>query len=74
LGIQKQPHELKTRIESLVEDMLDGSILLSEATQEFEKVFITKALERNERHISKTANQIGIHRNTLSKRLTEYDD
>ena len=65
---------MKSQIEALVDEMLDGAILLTEATDEFEKVFIKKALERNESHISKTANQIGIHRNTLSKRLNEYDD
>lgn len=60
-------------IEALVEQMLDGSILLDEAAHEFEKVFISKALERNGRHISKTASKIGMHRNTLSKRINEYE-
>ncbi len=63
---------MKLQIENLVEEMLDGSILLTEATEEFEKIFITKALERNGKRISKTASQIGIHRNTLSKRLADY--
>lgn len=66
--------KMKSQIEALVEEMLDGSILLNEATDELEKIFITKALARNSRNISKTANQIGIHRNTLSKRLTDYDE
>ena len=66
--------KMKTRIEALVDEMLDGSILLNEATEEFEKVFIKKALERNDRHISKTAGIIGIHRNTLSKRIVEYEE
>lgn len=60
-------------MEDLVEEMLDLSILLTEATDEFEKIFIRKALERNDSHISKTAREIGIHRNTLSKRLSEFD-
>ena len=66
--------KMKSRIEALVEEMLDGSILLGEATEVFEMIFISKALERNSNHISNTANQIGIHRNTLSKRLADYDD
>lgn len=70
---KRQP-EMKTRLEALVDEMLDGSILLTEAAEEFERVFIEKALERNGRHISKTANKIGIHRNTLSKRLTSYEE
>ncbi len=66
--------QMKSRIEALVEEMLDGSILLSEATGEFERVFIKKAFERNQRNISKTAKRIGIHRNTLSKRLAGYEN
>lgn len=73
MGRNHNKPALKTRIESLVDEMLDGSILLDEATAELERIFIMKALERNERHISRTAAQIGIHRNTLSKKLNEYD-
>ncbi|NNE67476.1 MAG: hypothetical protein HKN33_13000 [Pyrinomonadaceae bacterium] len=73
MAANRNNSDLKNRLEELVEDMLDGSIMLNEATEEFEKVFITKALERNNRHISKTAGKIGIHRNTLSKRISEYD-
>jgi DNA-binding NtrC family response regulator len=59
-------------MESLIDDMLDGRILLDEAICEFEKIFIQKALERNGDHLSKTAEAIGIHRNTLSKRVASY--
>ena len=70
---QSKP-EIKKTLEAIIEELLDGSILLSEAAGEFEKLYITKALERNGKHISKTAEQIGIHRNTLSKRLAEYEN
>lgn len=63
---------MNKRIEALVEEMLDGSILLDEAAREFERIFISKAIERNGGHISKTASRIGIHRNTLAKRISEY--
>ena len=59
-------------MEELIEEMLDGQILLGEAISEFEKVYIEKCLERNKKHISNTADVLGIHRNTLSKRLAEY--
>jgi transcriptional regulator with PAS, ATPase and Fis domain len=65
--------KMRTQLENLVDEMLDGQILLSEAAEEFEKLFIKKAFERNKRHISKTAAVIGIHRNTLSKRIAQYD-
>lgn len=53
--------------------MLDGQILLEEALSEFEKLYIKKALAKNKQHLSKTAVILGIHRNTLAKRVALYD-
>ena len=63
---------MRKRMESLIEEMLDGQILLNEALCEFEKVYIQKALERYDNHHSNTADALGIHRNTLSKRVATY--
>ena len=63
---------IHTRLESLVDEMLEGHILLDEALCEFEKLYIKKALARHKQHISNTAAVLGIHRNTLSKRVAEY--
>jgi len=60
-------------METLIGEMLDGRILLDEAVSEFEKIYIQKALERNSKHLSKTASALGIHRNTLSKRVADYN-
>ena len=63
---------MRDQMENLVEEMLDGQILLNEAMCEFEKLYIQKALERCDAHLSNTANALGIHRNTLSKRVAAY--
>ena len=63
---------MRARLEALIEEMLDGQILLDEALSEFEKVYIQKALSRHKHHLSNTARILGIHRNTLSKRVTAY--
>ena len=52
--------------------MLEGHILLDEAISEFEKLYIKKALARHKQHLSKTAVVLGIHRNTLAKRVATY--
>ena len=52
--------------------MLEGHILLDEAMCEFEKLYIKKALARHKQHISNTAAVLGIHRNTLAKRVATY--
>jgi DNA-binding NtrC family response regulator len=63
---------IHTRLETLVDEMLEGHILLDEALCEFEKLYIKKALARHKQHISNTAAVLGIHRNTLAKRVAEY--
>jgi DNA-binding NtrC family response regulator len=63
---------IHNRLESLIEEMLEGQILLDEALSEFEKLYIQKALARHRQHLSKTAAILGIHRNTLSKRVAAY--
>lgn len=61
-------------MESLIEEMLDGQIMLNEAMSEFEKLYIQKALLRYKDHLSQTATALGIHRNTLSKRVSTYQE
>ena len=63
---------MRTRLESLVEEMLEGHILLGEALGEFEKLYIKKALQRNNQNLSKTAIALGVHRNTIAKRAAFY--
>ena len=63
---------MRARLESLIDEMLEGHILLDEALCEFEKLYIKKALARHKQHISNTAAILGIHRNTLAKRVATY--
>lgn len=72
LGHLVRLNPMRARLEVLVEEMLDGRILLAEALGEFEKLYIKKALARNKDHLLKTAETLGIHRNTLSKRVAAY--
>jgi transcriptional regulator with PAS, ATPase and Fis domain len=64
--------QMRARLEALIDEMLDGQIMLDEALTEFEKLYIQKALARHKEHLSRTANSLGIHRNTLSKRVAAY--
>ena len=64
---------MRARLETLIDEMLEGRILLDEALSEFEKLYIKKALDKNNHHLSNTALVLGIHRNTLAKRVALYD-
>jgi len=52
--------------------MVDRGILFDEAVGEFEKRFIKRVLERTNGNQCRAAEQLGIHRNTLSRKITEY--
>ena len=64
---------MKEQLESLVGSMVERGILLEEALMEFEKKFIKRALERSNGNQSRAAKALGIHRNTLSRKVDEYN-
>jgi transcriptional regulator with PAS, ATPase and Fis domain len=49
--------------------MVERGILFSEATEHFERCFIGEVLQRNNGNLIRTAAKLGIHRNTLSKKV-----
>ena len=63
---------MKEQLESLVGMMVERGILLEEAVTEFEKKFIKRVLERADGNQCRAAKVLGIHRNTLSRKVTEY--
>ena len=64
---------MKTALEDLVSEMIERGIYFEDAVNEFEKRFILNIMERNRGNISKTAEELHIHRNTLSKKLESYN-
>ncbi len=68
----KDPARLKERVEALCADMIDRGILFSEAIGQFERSFICEVLTRCDGSLLRASEKLGIHRNTLSKRLSQY--
>ena len=64
--------QIRPRLEAVIEEMLDGHIMLDEALREFEKLYIQKAFTRNKKRITNTADALGIHRNTLTRKMGAY--
>jgi DNA-binding NtrC family response regulator len=60
---------VKEELESLVNQMIDRGILFTDAVSEFEKRFIKRMLEKQNGNHSKAATALGIHRNTLSRKV-----
>lgn len=58
-------------MESLINQMIEHGIYYPDAVGEFEKRFIKKILETSNGNRSKAAKALGIHRNTLSRKVAE---
>lgn len=52
--------------------MVERGILLEEALTEFEKKFIKRVLEHAKGNQCRAAKILGIHRNTLSRKISQY--
>ena len=55
---------MKELLDRLVDQMVDGGITFEDGRREFERRFISRVLADTDGHLSKTAGQLGIHRNT----------
>jgi len=60
---------VKEKLESLVSEMIERHIYLDEALNEFEKRFIQTALTQTKGNQTKAAEVLGVHRNTLNRKI-----
>jgi len=63
---------ISDRLDKLVEDMVNKGVRYEDAVHEFEKRFISKVLGCCEGSLTKAADTLGIHRNTLTRKMGEY--
>jgi DNA-binding NtrC family response regulator len=63
---------MKDQLDSLVGLLVERGVQLDDAVNEFEKKFIKRALERSKGNQSRAARVLGIHRNTLSRKVDIY--
>jgi len=60
------------RLERLVDEMVDKGVIFDDALHEFEKRFILRVLAKFKGSLTKTAEALGMHRNTLTRKMGEY--
>lgn len=63
---------LKERLEEAIDEMVENGILWSEASAQFEKLFIVRCLRDSGGNLCQTADKMGVHRNTLSKKIRRH--
>ncbi|HVT96975.1 MAG TPA: helix-turn-helix domain-containing protein [Acidobacteriaceae bacterium] len=62
---------MKRELDNLITQMHAGGITYDEAVREFKKRFILEVLSSNRGNQCKAAKELGVHRNTLSRILTD---
>ena len=63
---------MKDGFDGLVEHLLDGGLFLQQAIEVLEKSMIQGVLDRSKGNQCVAAKQLGIHRNTLQRKMVEY--
>jgi len=63
---------MKQTFEELVDHLMGGGFFLEEAVEILERTLITRALERTACNRSAAAKLLGIHRNTLQRKMSDF--
>ena len=63
---------ISDRLDKLVEEMVERGVQFDDALREFEKRFISQVLGCCDGSLTKTSVALGIHRNTLTRKMGEY--
>lgn len=63
---------MRDQLDKLVQEMLDKGVLYEDARRELEKMFIARALQRSKGSVGDAADLLGMHRNTVARKMVEY--
>jgi DNA-binding NtrC family response regulator len=62
---------VQDRFKTLVSEMFDKGIRYEDARQELERLYFERALQSSDGSLTRAATLLGVHRNTLTRRLAE---
>jgi Fis family transcriptional regulator len=63
---------MREQLDRLIEEMVAKGIRFEDARVEFEKRFISRVLATTDGNLCRAADVLGIHRNTLSRKIAEH--
>ncbi len=62
---------MRELLDQLVAEMVEKGIRYQDAQREFDKRFIARVIQRSDGKLSKAADTLGVHRNTLRRKIRE---
>src|ERR1700729_4377446 len=72
-GTASEEYTLKRELDGLITQMHSAGIPYTEAVRQFKKRYILEVLAHHKGNQCKAADELGMHRNTLSRTLAELD-
>jgi Fis family transcriptional regulator, factor for inversion stimulation protein len=64
---------MKERFDGLIDHLLESNIFLPQAIELLERSMIQRALEQSGGNQCAASKQLGIHRNTLQRKMQQYE-
>jgi DNA-binding NtrC family response regulator len=58
-------------LEQLVSQMVEKGIHYDDAMREFDRRFIAEVMDKTDGNLTKAADTLGVHRNTLARKIKE---
>ena len=63
---------LNKLLDQLVAEMVSRGVHYEDALREFDKRFLTSVVDKSDGNLCKAADTLGIHRNTLTRKMGAY--
>jgi len=63
---------MKESFDALIDHLVTGGFFLEEAVEILEKGMIARALSKTNQNQSEASKALGIHRNTLQRKMTQF--
>ncbi len=63
---------MREKLDRLIDEMLNKGVHYDDARQAIERRFISRALAHSKGNLGQAAQLLGIHRNTLSRKISTY--
>jgi DNA-binding NtrC family response regulator len=63
---------MKESFDALIDHLVKGGFFMEEAVEILEKAMIVRALENSSQNQSEASKVLGIHRNTLQRKMTQF--
>ncbi len=63
-------NNLKDGLSRIVDELVDRGVTLEQARKEFERQFIVASIRSNSGNLGRSAQSLGVHRNTLRNKVS----